>query len=53
MKNYYSVSLLLDEIDTDILTKLYKEDEAMTKKVEENAEYYLNMYKHYTQEQFL
>ncbi len=56
MKNYYSVSLLLDQIDTNILTKLYPEDEEMTKKIEENAEYYLNMYKqyyNYTQEQFL
>ncbi len=56
MKNYYSVSLLLDEIDSDLLTKLYPEDDAMTKKVNENAEYYLNMYKqyyNYTQEEFL
>ena len=56
MKGYYSVSLLLDQIDSDILTKLYPEDEAMTKKINENAEYYLNMYKqyyNYTQEEFL
>ena len=56
MKNYYSVSLLLDQIDNDLLTKLYPEDEEMTKKIQENAEYYLNMYKqyyNYTQEQFL
>ena len=56
MKNYYSVSLLLDQIDTDILTKLYPEDDAMKKKIEENAEYYFNMYKqyyNYTQEEFL
>ena len=56
MKDYYSVSLLLDEIDNDLLTKMYPEDEEMTKKVNENAEYYLNMYKqyyNYTQEQFL
>ena len=56
MKDYYSVSLLLDQIDNDLLTKLYPEDEAMTKKIQENAEYYLNMYKqyyNYTQEEFL
>ena len=56
MKDYYSVSLLLDQIDNDLLTKLYPEDEEMTKKIQENAEYYLNMYKqyyNYTQEQFL
>ena len=56
MKSFYSVSLLLDQIDNDLLTKIYPEDDAMTKKVQENAEYYLNMYKqyyNYTQEQFL
>ena len=56
MKDYYSVSLLLDQIDNDLLTKIYPEDDAMTKKIQENAEYYLNMYKqyyNYTQEQFL
>ncbi len=56
MKGYYSVSLLLDQIDNDLLTKLYPEDDAMKDKVSENAEYYLNMYKqyyNYTQEEFL
>lgn len=56
MKNYYSVSLLLDKIDTDILTKMYPEDDEMTKEVNSNAEYYLNTYKQYynmTEEQFL
>lgn len=56
MKDYYSVSLLLDDIDNDILTKLYPEDDTMTEKVKSNAEYYLNMYKqyyNYTEEQFL
>ena len=56
MKDHYSVSLLLDQIDNDLLTKLYPEDDAMTAKVNENAEYYLNMYKqyyNYTQEEFL
>ena len=56
MKNYYSVSLLLDKIDTDLLTKMYPEDEKMTSEVKSNAEYYFNTYKqyyNYTQEQFL
>ena len=56
MKDYYSVSLLLDQIDSDLLTKLYPEDEEMTKEVNSNAEYYLNMYNQYygyTKEEFL
>ncbi len=56
MKDYYSVSLLLDDIDNDLLTKLYPEDDKMTEEVKSNAEYYLNMYKqyyNYTQEEFL
>lgn len=56
MKDYYSVSLLLDDIDNDLLTKLYPENDEMTEEVNSNAEYYLNMYKqyyNYTEEQFL
>lgn len=56
MKDYYSVSLLLDDIDNDLLTKLYPEDDEMTEEVKSNAEYYFNMYKQYygyTEEQFL
>lgn len=56
MKDYYSVSLLLDDIDNDLLTKLYPEDEEMTNSINDDAEYYLNMYKqyyNYTEEQFL
>ena len=56
MKDYYSVSLLLDLIDTDILGELYEEDEEMTDEVNSNAEYYLSMYEQYygyTEEQFL
>lgn len=56
MKDYYSVSLLLDQIDNDLLTKLYPEDDEMTEEVKSNAEYYLNMYKqyyNYTEEEFL
>lgn len=56
MKDYYSVSLLLDEIDNDLLTKLYPEDDEMTEEVKSNAEYYFNMYEQYygyTEEEFL
>lgn len=56
MKNYYSVSLLLDEIDNDLLTKLYPENDEMEEEVKSNAEYYFNMYEQYygyTEEQFL
>lgn len=56
MKSYYSVSLLLDQIDNDLLTKLYPENDEMTEEVNSNAEYYFNMYKQYygyTEEQFL
>ena len=56
MKNHYNVSQLLDQIDSDLLTKLYPEDKEMTDEVKQNAEYYINMYKqyyNYTEEQFL
>lgn len=56
MKDYYSVSLLLDEIDTDLLTKLYPENEELLKEVNSSADYYLNLYKQYygyTEEEFL
>lgn len=56
MKSYYSVSLLLDQIDDDILTAMYPEDDKMTEEVKSNAEYYLNTYKqyyNYTEEEFL
>ena len=56
MKDHYSVSLLLDEIDNDLLTKLYKEDDTMLTKVKSDAENYINSYKqyyNYTEEEFL
>lgn len=56
MKEHYSVSLLLDDIDNDLLTKLYPEDEEMKNAINDDAQYYLNMYKqyyNYTEEQFL
>lgn len=56
MKEHYSVSQLLDAIDSDILTKIYPEDDEMKEEVESNADYYINMYQqyyNYTEEQFL
>lgn len=56
MKDYYSVNLLLDQIDNDLLTSLYEENDEMMEEVNSNAEYYLNMYEQYygyTEEQFL
>ena len=56
MKDYYSVSLLLDDIDNDLLTKLYPEDDEMKEEVKADAEYYLNTYEQYygyTEEEFL
>ena len=47
MKDVYSVSLLLDTIDNDLLTKLYPEDDEMKKAVDEDAKYYLDMYQQY------
>jgi len=56
MKEYYSVNLLLDDIDNDLLTKLYPENDEMTEDINENAEYYLNLYEQYygySEEEFL
>lgn len=56
MKDTYSVNLLLNQIDDDLLTKIYPEDEKMTEEVQSNADYYFNVYEQYygyTQEQFL
>lgn len=56
MKDYYSVSLLLDKIDTDLLTKIYPETDEMKEEVKSNAENYFSMYEQYygyTEEEFL
>jgi foldase protein PrsA len=47
MKDYYSVQMLLNTIDTSILNELYEEDDEMDEKVNSNAEYYLNAYNSY------
>ncbi len=56
MKSVYSVSLLLDEIDTKILEEKYPETDEMNDEVESEAENYYNIYEQYygyTKEQFL
>lgn len=56
MKDNYSVSLLLNEIDSDLLTKIYPENDEMKKEIESNANYYYDTYEQYygyTKEQFL
>lgn len=56
MKEQYSVSLLLDEIDDMILSKKYPENDEMKTEVNNQAEYYYqayNQYYGYTKEQFL
>ncbi len=55
MKQYYSVSLLLDNIDRKILEKKYPTTDEMLDEVKETADGYLKQYEQYgyTQEQFL
>ena len=56
MKDNYSINLLLNEIDSDLLTKIYPENDEMKKEVESNANYYYDTYEQYygyTKEQFL
>ena len=56
MKTTYSITQFLNNIDENILTDLYKEDDEMNEKVKSQADYYLNIYKNnygYTEEQFL
>ena len=55
MKEYYSVNILLNEIDDMILTKMYPENDDMNTEVEETAEQYYSYYESggYTREEFL
>lgn len=56
MKSYYSVNVLLNEIDDIILSKKYKETDEMNEEIKSTAEYYYSMYEKqagYTKEQFL
>ena len=47
MKKQYSVSLLIDMIDNDILTKKYPETNEMKEDVEKTATYWFNTYNSY------
>ena len=56
MKEYYSVNILLNEIDDMVLTEKYPENEDMTSEVNDTAEYYYSVYEQnygYTKEDFL
>lgn len=56
MKDYYSVNVLLNKIDDMILSKKYPEDDDMTSKVSDTADYYYSIYEQnygYTKEEFL
>jgi len=56
MKKYYSVNILLDEIDNIILTDLYPETNDMKTEVNSTADYYISSYETYygyTEEEFL
>lgn len=56
MKNYYSVSQLLDRIDNIVLEKKYEETTEMNEEVEETANSYYTQYEQYyqgTKEEFL
>lgn len=55
MKDYYSVSLLLDNIDRTILEEMYPTGDEMMTSVRETADSYIAQYEQYgyTEEQFL
>ena len=56
MKDRYSISYLLDEIDNIMLTKIYPENDEMLEEINSNAKYYLNLYNQYygySEEEFL
>jgi len=56
MKKYYSVNVLLNDIDDSLLTPLYPEDDDMKESVSGTADYYYSYYEQYygyTKEQFL
>lgn len=55
MKDYYSVSLLLDKIDRTILEEMYPTNDEMMTNVRETADAYIAQYEQYgyTEEQFL
>lgn len=44
MKKYYSVNVLLNNVDDKILTKLYPADDEMENSIKQQAEYYYSAY---------
>ena len=56
MKQYYSVKVLLNKIDSKILEEKYPENDEMKKNVQSTADYYYSIYEQnygYTKEKFL
>ena len=56
MKSYYSVNILLNDIDDMILSKKYKSNDEMEDKIKSTADYYYSIYESnygYTKEEFL
>ena len=56
MKQYYSVKVLLNKIDSKILEEKYPENDEMKKSVQSTADYYYSIYEQnygYTKEKFL
>lgn len=56
MKKYYSVSILLNDIDDRILSKKYPSDDEMEKSIKDTAEYYYSTFEKsygYSKEDFL
>lgn len=56
MKEYYNISILLDEIDSLILENKYELNSEDEKEIEETADYYISSYESYygyTEEEFL
>lgn len=55
MKGYYSINLVLEDVDKAILDKKYKLDEDELEEVKHTADHYINQYEQYgySKEQFL
>ena len=55
MKGYYSIELVLEDVDSTILNKKYKLSEDELNELKETADYYIEQYEYYgyTEEEFL
>lgn len=56
MKDYYSVNILLNDIDDKILSEKYPSDDKMEDEIKNTSEYYYSVYENsygYTKEEFL